>query len=150
MANPASRRTFADRLNYLFETVRPPGQDRRYTNSEVARAAGVSDSHIGYLRSGQRDNPSMELIQRLAKHFRVRAGYLIEDELDGERVANVEEQLRLAAALENAGVRGLAMRAAEANLSAKALDTLTEMIEQVRRLDQAAGRGARGRRSRTD
>jgi ESX-1-secreted protein regulator len=139
--------TFADRLNSLFDTVRPAGEDREYTNSEVASATDVSGSYIGYLRKGLRTNPSVETVQALARFFGVRPSYLVDDEQDDERVASAEAQLRLVQALNNPGIKQLAMRAAEANLSATALDAVTAMIEQVSRLEQAAARkkgGGRG------
>jgi ESX-1-secreted protein regulator len=131
-------RTFADRLNFLFETVRPRGETREYANSEVAAATDVSGSYIGYLRKGVRDNPSVDTVQALARFFGVRPSYFVDDEQDAEEAAAVEARLRLRQALTDPGIERLAMRAAEAELSPAALDAITEMIDQVRRLEQAA------------
>jgi transcriptional regulator with XRE-family HTH domain len=130
-------RTFADRLNDLFRSVRPPGQDREYTNSEVAEATKISSSYIGYLRKGVRGNPSVEAVQALARFFRVRPSYFVDDEEDEERAALAEAQLKLVRALERPGIRKLAMRAADADLSAAALDAVAAMIDEVSKLEQA-------------
>ena len=36
-----ARRSFADKLNHLFQTVANPETGKRYTNAEVARAISV-------------------------------------------------------------------------------------------------------------
>jgi transcriptional regulator with XRE-family HTH domain len=139
------RRTFADRLNFLFETVRPQGETREYTNSEVAAATDISGSYVGYLRKGIRDNPSVETVQALARFFGVRPSYFVDDERDTEHAVAVEAQLRLLQALNDPGIKRLAMRAAEAELSPAALDAVTAMIDQVQRLEQAASPKSRRR-----
>ena len=130
-------RTFADKLNFLFATVRPAGESREYTNTEIGEAIGVAPAYIGRLRRGMRDNPTIDNVKALARLFRVRLSYLV-DELDAEQIAHVEWQLRLQRAFDKPGVKKLAMRVADANLSAEALETLTAMVEQVCRLEQPA------------
>jgi transcriptional regulator with XRE-family HTH domain len=120
---------FAVRLNHLFATVRPAGQEREHTNSEVAAATGLSGTYLGYLRKGVRDNPSIEAVQAIARFFGVRAGSLVDDDRD-------DEESRLLQAMRNRGVQQLAMRAAEANLSPAALDAVTAMIDHVKRLEK--------------
>jgi transcriptional regulator with XRE-family HTH domain len=131
-------KTVAGRLNYLFETVRPEGGAREFTNAEVAAATGVSATYVGYLRKGERDNPSVETVQALARFFGVRPSYFVDDEADEERIAAIEAQLRLVQALNNPGIKRLALRAAEAELSPTALDAVTAMIDQVRLLERSA------------
>jgi transcriptional regulator with XRE-family HTH domain len=135
---PGQQRTLAGKINFLFATVRPPDDDREYTNSEVAAATDLSGSYLGYLRKGVRDNPSVEAVQALARFFGVRPSYLVDDEPDEERAAHTEAQLRLVQALKNPGIAQLAMRAAEAHLSPTALDAITTMIDQVSKLEQQA------------
>ncbi len=142
------RRTLAEKLNYLFATIRPSGEEREYTNAEVAQATGVSGSYIGYLRKGARDNPTVDAVQALARHFGVRPSYLVDDELDDAQLAAVEAQLRLSRVLARPGIEALAMRAAEAELSPEALDAVAAMIEQVQRLEQAAAAKRRTRATR--
>jgi len=131
-------RTFADKINFLFTTVRPPGEEREYTNSEVAVATDISGSYIGYLRKGIRDNPSIEAVRALARFFGVPPSYLVDDERDEQRLASIEAQLKLVQALKNPGIKQLAMRAADAELSPTGLETIAAMIDEVRKLEQAA------------
>jgi transcriptional regulator with XRE-family HTH domain len=135
---PSTGRTFADKINFLFATVRPAGEDREYTNSEVAAATDISGSYIGYLRKGLRDNPSIEAVRALARFFGVPTSYLVEDEQDEERLASVEAQVKLMHALNNPGIRQLALRAADADLSPTGLDAVTAMIDEVQKLERAA------------
>ena len=137
MAQSRERRSFADKINFLFATVRPPGEDREYTNSDVAAATDISGSYIGYLRKGIRDNPSIEAVRALARFFGVPASYLVDDEQDQQRLASIEAQLKLVQALANPGIKQLAMRAADADLSPTGLETIAAMIEEVRKLEQA-------------
>lgn len=137
---PHRPRALAEKLNFLFATVRPPGQDREYSNAEVAQSTGVSGSYIGYLRKGVRDNPTVEAIQALARHFGVRPSYLVDDESDEEQIASIEAQVRLSQALANPAIEALAMRAAESGLSAEGLDAVAAMLEQVQRLERGAAK----------
>jgi transcriptional regulator with XRE-family HTH domain len=139
----------AERLNALFGTVRPPGERREYTNSEVAAATGMSATYVGYLRKGIRDNPSVDAVQALARFFGVRPSYFVDDEAAAEPAdGHPEASQRLMRALRDPGIQRLAMRAAEAELSPAAIDAVTAMIEEVRRLDQAAEQGRQHRTGR--
>lgn len=48
---------------------------------EVADAVKVSKAHIWELEKERTDNPSMALVTRLADHFGVSVGYLIDEDL---------------------------------------------------------------------
>lgn len=48
---------------------------------EVADAVKVSKAHIWELEKERTDNPSMALVTRLADHFKVSIGYLIDEDL---------------------------------------------------------------------
>ncbi|HEV7974052.1 helix-turn-helix domain-containing protein [Amycolatopsis sp.] len=99
------RKTLAEKLDYLFQTVRRPGQ-REYSYEDVATAIArdqkeaISASYIWYLRTGQRDNPTIKHLNALAKFFGVPTAYFV-DEPTGERV---EAELALLTALQDAGV----------------------------------------------
>jgi transcriptional regulator with XRE-family HTH domain len=135
--------SFADRVNHLFATVRT-ADDEEYTNAEVSQATGISATYIGYLRKGVRGNPSVDTVRALARFFRVRPSYLVDEEPD-EPAADQ----RLAEALRNPGISRLAMRAAEADLSPAAIAAIAAMIDEVEKLEQAAdGRGKRAPRHR--
>jgi transcriptional regulator with XRE-family HTH domain len=152
MARRTGRRpaplSFADRVNHLFATVRT-ADDREYTNADVAQATGVSATYIGYLRKGVRGNPSVDTVRALARFFRVRPSYLVDEEPDEPLASPAVDTAagtdrRLAEALRNPGITRLAMRAAEADLSPAAIAAIAAMIDEVEKLEQAAdGRGKR-------
>ena len=127
-------RTLSERVDHLFRTVRKPNQ-REYSNEEVSAAiahdqgVSVSASYLWYLRTGQRDNPTFKHLNALARFFGVPPAYFFDD----ETTARVEAELALLAAVQDAGVRDVALRAS--GLSAKSLDAITDMINRVRELE---------------
>ncbi|MEV4361068.1 XRE family transcriptional regulator [Nonomuraea sp. NPDC004186] len=131
---PASQRSLAEKLEYLFRTVREPGR-REYSNEEVAAAiardqdVSISASYIWYLRTGQRDNPTLKHLTALATFFGVPPAYFFDERIRDE----VEGELALVVALRDAGVRDVALRAS--GLSVESLDTITEVIKRVRTLE---------------
>lgn len=144
----ATSKSLADKLKFLFATVQPEGCE--YTTDDVAEATGLSRSYINYLRSGTRTNPTIEAIQALAGFFGVRQSYLLNGELDDERLRHIEAQVSLFNALQQPGITTLALRAAAADLSANQLETLSAMIDQVRSpQDQATTRQRPTKRNRT-
>lgn len=46
---------------------------------QVADGVGVSKAHIWELESGKSTNPGVELLRRLAEHFKVTVGFLAGD-----------------------------------------------------------------------
>jgi transcriptional regulator with XRE-family HTH domain len=124
----------ADKLERLFRTVHPAGRGE-YTYREVAEAirqAGgptVSPTYIWQLRTGQRTNPSMRHLEALARFFGVPVGYFSND----DTAARVDAELDFLAALRDASVRHIALRAA--GLSPQSLAAISEIIEQIRRLE---------------
>jgi hypothetical protein len=130
----AGLRTFAGRLNHLFRSVRPDGR-REFSNDEVcasiARDQGIriSASYIWYLRTGQRDNPTFKHVAALAAFFGVPAGYFFDEET-GRRV---EAELAMMTAMQDAGVRSVALRAE--GLSAASLEAIADVLDRVRQLE---------------
>lgn len=128
------RRTLAERLEYLFRTVREPGR-REYSNEEVAAAiardqeVAISASYIWYLRTGQRDNPTFKHLNALARFFGVPAAYFFDEGTS----AQVEAEMALLTAMKDAGVRSLALRAS--GLSPKSLEAINDVISRVRELE---------------
>jgi transcriptional regulator with XRE-family HTH domain len=123
----------ADRLNRLFETVQPPGRGP-YSNEEVARAiraegSDISRAYLSYLRNGDRDNPTLQHLEALARFFGVPTAYFFDNDI----AAETDAQLEIVAALRDAGVRSVALRVA--GLSPKGLHAVTAMIEAVRGLE---------------
>ncbi|MEU0400035.1 helix-turn-helix domain-containing protein [Streptomyces sp. NPDC006197] len=126
----------ADKLNHLFHTVTPGGR-RPYSTEEVARSitlsgVPISASYIWLLRKGHRDNPTLRHVEALAQFFGVPPNYFFESGAENKLAAD----LRLMAALKDTGVQAIALRAS--GLSAKSLDSITEVIQRVRELEGLA------------
>lgn len=150
MADERPATSFADRLNYLFETVHPAGR-KPYSNPEVAAAiteAGVpiSAAYLWLLRTAQRDNPTLRHIEALARFFGVPAAYF----LDEERASEVTEQLELLAAARDADVREIMLRSSD--LSKPDRMTILGIVKRFagdRKVDSdEPTRGRRGRGAR--
>ena len=56
--------------------------NRGQSLQQVADAVGVSKAHIWELEKGRTDNPSMALVTRLADHFGVSIGYLVDEDME--------------------------------------------------------------------
>ena len=128
------QRSLADKLEHLFRTVRETAR-REYSNEEVAAAIArdqgvtISASYIWYLRTGQRDNPTLKHLNALAAFFGVPAAYFLDDETSDR----VDAELALVTAMKDAGVRDVALRAT--GLSPKSLGTINDVINRVRELE---------------
>jgi transcriptional regulator with XRE-family HTH domain len=124
-----SAQPFGDRLNHLIDVVH--GRDRPpYTNKELAeavRARGVrcTPQYVGQLRANKHV-PSLEMARALAQVFGVSIDYFN----DPVVTRNTDQQLANLAALTDAGVTRVALRAA--GLSPSALKTLHEVIDRIR------------------
>jgi transcriptional regulator with XRE-family HTH domain len=123
----------ADRLNQLFSGSRPGG--RSWTNDEVATqiknanpAVKVSGAYLSALRVGKRRQPSHELLVELARFFGVSPGYFF----DSGHADRVTQQLAALDELRQAGVRGVALRAA--GLPPDSLAVVTAVLDQMRKL----------------
>lgn len=116
---------FKSKLNALIGQSRDPKTGRPYTNAQIAREVGVSESLIGQLRSGVRANPTWQTIDALAKFFKVPVGYFFDEQ--PEQPSTVDP--RVQEALRNAGVVHIATRAAE--LSEDGLRTVMDVIDAV-------------------
>ena len=128
---PSASRTFAEKLDHLFRTVHP-GNRGEYTYDEVAQAiqdtgVSISGTYIWMLRTGRRDNPTKKHIAALAQFFGVTPLYFFDD----EEAAKIDAQLDLLAALRDAGVRRIALRASvlQPNLLAAVGDLIDRLLE---------------------
>jgi transcriptional regulator with XRE-family HTH domain len=130
--------TLADKLTRLFSTVHPRGRPE-YTSEEVADAIReqggptISATYIWQLRTGRRDNPTKKHLEALADFFGVSPSYFFDD----EAAARIDAELELLAALREAPVRQVALRAS--GLSTQSLKAIAEMIERVRELEGLPG-----------
>lgn len=85
-------RTFANRLNRLFDAIYPPGRGP-YSASEVvaalsARGIRMSSAYLSQLRTGARTNPSVSTMAAFAEFFGVETAYFTDEryfeQMDGE------------------------------------------------------------------
>lgn len=53
---------------------------------QVADAVGAAKAHIWQIEKGRADNPSIGLVKRLADHFGVSIGYLVDEDADAPGV----------------------------------------------------------------
>lgn len=133
-APPTPSETLATKLQHLFTTVKPAGRGE-YSNQEVAtaiEASGgptISATYIWQLRKGLRTNPTLNHLEALAGFFGVPVAYF----LDEEATDRIDEELEVIAALRDAGIRSVALRAAQ--LSPEGVEALRAMVEHVRRLE---------------
>ena len=124
----------AERLQYLFENKRKP-DGKKYSYREAIRAieasggASISVGYLSQLVNGVRTNPMMDAIQGLAKFFGVPLSYFDEHE-DTEET---NEQLKLVAALQHAGVQDVAMRTV--GLPPESVKLVLSMIDRVREVE---------------
>jgi len=108
-------KSLAERLDFLFKTVRQPGTNREFTFAQVqdrCREMGykLSDSSIQSLRNGSSVNPTISTLEALARFFGVPATYFLNQ--DEDETAAVVRDLQLLAAMQDEGIRSIAMRAA--------------------------------------
>jgi transcriptional regulator with XRE-family HTH domain len=127
-------KTFAARLNRLFETVYPPGRGQ-HTSAEVIaalKAEGITMSapYLSQLRSGNRTNPSAATMSALANFFRIKPAYFTDDEYFGK----LDQELTLLAEMRDDGVRRIAARTV--GLSPEAKEDLVARAEELRRKEQ--------------
>jgi transcriptional regulator with XRE-family HTH domain len=127
-------KTFAARLNRLFETVYPPGRGQ-HTSAEVIaalKAEGITMSapYLSQLRSGNRTNPSAATMAALANFFRIKPAYFTDDEY----FERLNQELTWLAEMRDEGVRRIAARTV--GLSPEAKEDLVARAEELRRKEQ--------------
>jgi transcriptional regulator with XRE-family HTH domain len=132
-------RSLADKLNWLFDTVRRP-TGRKHTNREVAAfcaehtGESFSPEYVSQLRKGQRTNPTKHNLEALAAFFDVSPAYFFDDEKSEE----IRAQMDLAAALRDDDVRAIALRDLTSvlrdnagRMSATDLELVTDMVRSI-------------------
>ena len=127
-------KTFAARLNRLFETVYPPGRGQ-HTSAEVIaalKAEGITMSapYLSQLRSGNRTNPSAATMGALANFFRIKPAYFTDDEY----FEKLDQELTWLAEMRDEGVRRIAARTV--GLSPEAKEDLVARADELRRKEQ--------------
>lgn len=133
-ASSQGKATLAEKLDQLFQKMHPPDRGE-YTHKEVAdgiRQRGgptVSATYIWQLRRGLKDNPTKKHLEALADFFGVSPSYFF----DEESAMRIHAQLALLAAMRDARVRNIALRAAD--LSPETLHAIAEIIERTRQIE---------------
>ncbi|MEU5001553.1 helix-turn-helix transcriptional regulator [Streptomyces sp. NPDC021622] len=84
---------FGVRFSRLIGVVYPTALGRPYTDTEIAKRAGLSNQYVGKLRKGQ-SVPSLSNAGRLAKLFGVSTDYFLNSP-DHPAVRSVERNLRM-------------------------------------------------------
>lgn len=103
-------RTLAEKLCYLLDRIRRDDR-RRFTHAQVADAVARSTgrpcdrAYISQLCSGTRDNPTMAVLEALAKFFDVSPAFFFDD----EHSRRITDQIELAVALRDPDTRSLAL-----------------------------------------
>jgi transcriptional regulator with XRE-family HTH domain len=119
--------SISGKLDRLFRALGRP-EPSYMTVSEAIRAGqGVAISHtyIWQLRTGRRDNPTVQHLTALARYFGVPVAYFINDEV----TRRVDGQMELLRSLRDAGVTEIALRAAD--VSPDGRKAITEAIQKV-------------------
>ena len=144
---PVARVRVSERLARLFEDTRRPDGKRWTINALVdelkARDYEVSRQYLGFLLTGERDNPTLSLLEALADVFKVPVSYFSDDYLG--KVTN--DLLPLLAVLHDPNVRALLHRpdlhviaASLADPDESAVEAkLADMIAQVLARQAAGG-----------
>jgi transcriptional regulator with XRE-family HTH domain len=121
--------SFGDQLNHLVRIVHrregPPYTNKELAEAVQARGVRCTPQYIGQLRANKHA-PSLEMARALAQVFGVPIDYFN----DPGVARSTDEQLTYLAALQDAGVTRVALRAA--GLSPSALKTLHEVIDRIR------------------
>jgi transcriptional regulator with XRE-family HTH domain len=150
--------SFRDKLNAAFDAVRPKGPEGpEYRNTEVAAALGelgvkVTGSYLGLLRNGERDNPTVNVVQGLAAFFDLDPVYFLTPTTPqaAEKVAGIHRDLMRLAEWRDKGVLAFALRAMlleqDSGQLAEAAKVLLEQVMELRRTDREAGQDSGGSR----
>jgi transcriptional regulator with XRE-family HTH domain len=118
-----------EKLDHLFKTVRrPDGREFTYDQVEKGTSGAVSRSYVWKLRNGRNENPSLEVIEALARFFEVPVTYFFE----GVDVPS-QDAVAVANLLRNPALRRLAERAQ--GLSPEHLELVGDFIEGLKRLE---------------
>ncbi|MDG4797852.1 hypothetical protein [Micromonospora sp. WMMD1082] len=129
--------TFAERLDWLFRTTRDPA-GRPFSVRHVAgeltrRGCRISHTHLSNLRQGRAPDPRRSVVEAIATFFGRPPSFFT------GRPACQDPPDDLLTVLADPYIRQVALRLVDARLSPEGHAAVIAMIEQVRRLDAAAG-----------
>ncbi|MFI5938398.1 helix-turn-helix domain-containing protein [Actinoplanes sp. NPDC051494] len=127
--------SIAARLDRLFQQVRGAGQGE-FSYMAVAEAIrrdqgiAISHTYIWQLRTGRRDNPTIQHLRGLATFFGVSVGYFLDD----DEARKIDGQLELLRSLRDAQVTEIALRAADVSPSSR--ETIADLVRKVWELER--------------
>ncbi len=132
-----ARFSVSEKIDHLFKTVRRE-DGREFTYDDVQRGTGgrVSRSYIWKLRHGRNNNPSLDVIEALARFFSVPPSYFFGPPLADDELA--AEAADVAALLRDTSARRVAEESR--GLGPTALRAVSEMIGHLRALDESEPR----------
>ena len=140
------RRSFADKLSYLIQTVRPADRGS-YSYREIA--AGIADhpgamtaAHINQLAIGKQPHPHIHHVEALASFFGAPVTYFFDD----DTAAQIADQIAQITVWRDTEARRIAERVVD--LNPRDRNTVTNLIDCPRAYDEQA-RATRRRRNST-
>ncbi|GIJ20754.1 hypothetical protein [Micromonospora lutea] len=130
--------TFAERLDWLFRTT-PDPTGKPYSVRHVAgeltrRGCRISHTHLNNLRQGRAPDPRRSVVEGIAAFFGRPPSFFTGRPAD--RDPPDDDLLHL---LADPHIRQVALRLVDARLSPEGHAVVVAVIEQVRRLEVAAG-----------
>lgn len=115
--------SFAEKLNYLFQTItKPDGSE--YTHEEVYQATGITVGYISKLRTGKAESPGYRVIQALATFFHISPAYFFEFDPELSELPHP--------------VDAIALRASQLSLAGRRV--LLDMLEHILMLEEEAAK----------
>lgn len=132
--------SFAEKLTTAREAIRRP-DGKMYTLEEIAEGVRsytgdtCSKQYIGDLLSGKYTAPTQPKIEGLAHFLGLPPSYFFNDVLSRQ----MQEDLRLGAALREAGVQGIAARMLDVDPANR--DVLMRMLNEIQQRDNLARSG---------
>ena len=128
------KRSFADKLAYLIETVHPPDRGP-YSYREIA--AGIADhpgamtaAHINQLVKGKQPHPRIHYVEALASFFGVPVHYFFDDDV----TARIDDQIAQVSAWRDREARHIAERVVQ--LNPRDRNAVTSLIDSLRAYDE--------------
>jgi transcriptional regulator with XRE-family HTH domain len=118
--------SIAGKLDRLFKQLRP--EPSYMAVAEAVRSdqgVPISHTYIWQLRTGRRDNPTIQHLTALATYFGVPVAYFLDD----DQTTRIDAQLDMIRTIRDAGVTEIALRAAD--VSPRGRDTISELIRKV-------------------
>ncbi|GAB2641984.1 hypothetical protein GCM10027169_07680 [Gordonia jinhuaensis] len=126
-------KSFAERINELFDTVRDEN-GVPYTGKKIAQRANelgytLSDAYISQLRTGKAKTPSFRTVEAIARAFGISVTYFLSD--PDEDLKRVEQQREYVALAAETGAHLSAFR--HESISPETIDVVIELLKVVKK-----------------